>query len=171
MRGDPRRPGAADLGEGYVRLRRQLRRERGPLSRAPRRGEELVTESDAGLLVRPDVARAQIAREVPLPAASGQAAAVAEPGSSYQTPLPLEEPTGPRRYHGTVDLDPIRVGLEASTIADEILGHLTGQPGASVRVTLEIEAELPKGAPGQVVRTVTENARTLKFKSQGFEKE
>jgi len=38
-------------------------------------------------------------------------------------------------------------------------------------VTLEIEAEIPNGAPDNVVRTVTENGRTLKFKNQGFEKE
>ena len=36
---------------------------------------------------------------------------------------------------------------------------------------LEIEAALPHGAPDNIVRTVTENARTLKFKSQGFEEE
>ena len=37
-------------------------------------------------------------------------------------------------------------------------------------MTLEIEAEVPAGAPDHVVRTVTENSRTLKFTSQGFEK-
>jgi hypothetical protein len=40
-----------------------------------------------------------------------------------------------------------------------------------VTVTIEIEAELPDGSPDQVVRTVTENCRTLKFTSQGFEQE
>ena len=43
--------------------------------------------------------------------------------------------------------------------------------GAQVTVTLEIEAEVPEGAPDHVIRTVTENSRTLKFTSQGFEKE
>jgi hypothetical protein len=43
--------------------------------------------------------------------------------------------------------------------------------GAHVTVTLEIEANVPTGVPDHVVRTVTENARTLKFKSQGFEAE
>ena len=38
-------------------------------------------------------------------------------------------------------------------------------------VTLEIEANIPSGASEQVVRTVTENSRTLKFKSHGFENE
>jgi hypothetical protein len=38
-----------------------------------------------------------------------------------------------------------------------------------MEVTLEIEAHLPDGAPEDVVRTVTENASTLKFTDQGFE--
>jgi hypothetical protein len=43
---------------------------------------------------------------------------------------------------------------------------------SSVRVTLEIEAGIPAGAPDNVVRTVTENSRTLKFTiNSGFEAE
>jgi hypothetical protein len=41
--------------------------------------------------------------------------------------------------------------------------------GAKLRVTLEIEADVPDGAPEHVVRTVTENSKSLKFSSQGFE--
>ena len=51
------------------------------------------------------------------------------------------------------------------------MGQWLGQVGSRVRVTLEIEAELPNGAPDQVVRTVTENVKTLKFTSQRFERE
>ena len=36
---------------------------------------------------------------------------------------------------------------------------------------LEIAADLPKGASDQVIRTVTENSRTLKFDTHGFERE
>jgi hypothetical protein len=63
------------------------------------------------------------------------------------------------------------VGRDASHIADEVIAHLTGLVGSKVKVTLEIEAEIPTGAPDHVVRTVTENSVTLKFTSQGFEKE
>jgi hypothetical protein len=56
-------------------------------------------------------------------------------------------------------------------IADEIVSHVTGLMGSTVKVTLEIEADIPTGAPDQVVRTVTGNCRTLKFTSQGFETE
>ena len=76
-----------------------------------------------------------------------------------------------RRFYGTVRLDPTRVGRDASRIADEVIAHLTGLVGAEVNVTLEINATLQNGAPEQVVRTVTENGRTLKFTSQGFEAE
>jgi hypothetical protein len=41
-----------------------------------------------------------------------------------------------------------------------------------VRVSLEIDAEITAGVPDNVVRTVTENSRTLKFESNsGFERE
>lgn len=70
-----------------------------------------------------------------------------------------------------MSLDPNRVGRDASRIADEVIAHLAALVGSEVRVTLEIEAEMPSGAPDNVVRTVTENGRTLKFTSQGFEKE
>ena len=42
---------------------------------------------------------------------------------------------------------------------------------AKVTVTMEIEANVPAGVPDDVVRIVTENGRTLKFTSQGFERE
>jgi hypothetical protein len=40
-----------------------------------------------------------------------------------------------------------------------------------VKVTIEIDAFIPTGATDQIIRTVTENCRTLKFKAQGFEAE
>lgn len=70
-----------------------------------------------------------------------------------------------------MQLDPARVGRDASRIADEVIAHLAGQVGAELTVTLEIQARLPNGASDQLVRTVMENSRTLKFDSHGFERE
>ena len=78
---------------------------------------------------------------------------------------------GPKRFHGTVTLDSTRVGRDAGKIAEEVIAHLVGMPGSNVNITLEIEAKIPGGAPDNIVRTVTENSRTLKFTSHGFEKE
>ena len=65
----------------------------------------------------------------------------------------------------------MRAGRDAGKIAEEVIAHLVGQTGANVTVTIEIEAHLPAGVGDQVVRTVTENCRTLKFTSHGFESE
>lgn len=46
-----------------------------------------------------------------------------------------------------------------------------GLPDSEVDVTVEIQARVPGGVPDNVVRTVSENCRTLKFSSQHFEKE
>ena len=85
-------------------------------------------------------------------------------------PGPSEIPK-PRRYHGSVRLDPTRVGRDAGRIADEIIAHLEGLIGSTVTVTLEIQADIPNGVSDSVVRTVTENSQTLKFLSYGFENE
>jgi hypothetical protein len=53
----------------------------------------------------------------------------------------------PKRYHGSVDLDPTRVGRDAGRVADEVIAHLAGLVGSSVRVTLDIQADVPNGAP------------------------
>jgi len=97
---------------------------------------------------------------------------VPEPGAEPPEP-PDTPPVPPKltRFHGTVTLDTARVGRDAGRIAEEVIAHLSGLVGAKVTVTLEVEAEIPSGAPDHVVRTVTENSRTLKFTNQGFEKE
>jgi len=54
-------------------------------------------------------------------------------------------------------------------LSDEVISHLAGLVGADVKVTLEISADVQNGVSEKVVRTVTENCRTLKFKDHGFE--
>ena len=137
----------------------------------------LLDPASDGLLVKSEVAIAQQEAE-PAAAATGTSVGVAETSASTSagtgthpepTPPPPEQKA--RRFHGAVSLDATRVGRDASQIADEVIAHLAGLVGAKVTVTLEIEAEIPSGAPDHVVRTVTENSRTLKFSSQGFERE
>ncbi len=143
----------------------------------------LSDSNQAGLIVRPDVAQKQLEAEAkPKPEVTiprpddGTSTPTKETGGT--TPRPDDgiksKPTpiiGPKRFHGTVTLDSTRVGRDAGKIGDEVIAHLVGLVGAKVKITLEIEAEIPAGAPDNVVRTVTENGRTLKFTSQGFEAE
>jgi hypothetical protein len=132
----------------------------------------LGSGSPSGLLVQPETAVNQIEAETPLPAGIGSAGTSPSIGRKgdepSQEPAPKKQPT---RFHGSVPLDPSRVGRDAGRIADEVLSHLSGLVGSNVKVTLEIEASVPGGVSDDTVRVVTENARTLKFASQGFETE
>ena len=141
-----------------------------------------LTQEDPGLLVKTDVAARQRDSEAAVvipgtgqgvqsdPSELGGPRSSTEPGSAGTIPGQVASQQ-PRRFHGTVRLDPARVGRDASRIADEVISHLVGQVGAEVTVTLEIAALVPDGASDQIVRTVTENSATLDFTSHGFEAE
>jgi predicted AAA+ superfamily ATPase len=148
--------------------------------RGLRGGEVLSLSAEStGLVVKPEVARRQLDAEVPKASATaGHPGETGAPGPMATGPQgqaaggrASAAPQLPRRFHGTVNLDATRVGRDASRIAEEVIAHLSALVGAKVTVTLEVDAEIPSGAPDHVVRTVTENSRTLKFSSQAFEKE
>ena len=132
-----------------------------------------VTPDAPGLVVQPARARQQLDVEVPPPPSPHDPGEPTEPGKGNGTGEPtLPPPTRKaRRYHGSVNLDPTRAGRDASQIAEEVIAHLSGLVGAKVSVRLEIEAEIPDGAPDQVVRIGTENSLAPKFNSHGFEAE
>lgn len=140
-------------------------------------GLSFMDGDTSGLLVKPEIAVKQIDAEKER-AAGGKAkpedqtpAGTKEQAGKKDESATTAKPVQPKRFHGTVTLDTTRVGRDAGRIAEEVISHLAGLVNAKVTVTLEIEAEIPDGAPDQVVRTVTENSRTLKFSNQGFEKE
>ena len=138
-----------------------------------------VSPDSSGLVVQAAVARRQQDAEVPRPVPDGggdrpggeggEPPVVPTPDPSPSDDEQKERGAAVRRFHGAVRLNAKRVGKDASEIAQAVVGPLEGLVGSEVEVTLEIHAELPDGAPEQVVRTVTENSRTLKFESHGFE--
>ena len=143
-----------------------------------RAGQTLfINETSSGLLVKPDVAQRQMQEEArpdpdadPAPDTDPGPGPVPGPDSDPVQPSPPPPPK-PNRYHGSVKLDPTRAGRDAGQIAEEVIAHLSGLPGARVQLTLEIEADIPAGATNEIVRIVNENSRTLKFDDSGFESE
>ena len=129
----------------------------------------ISTLPDTALLVKPAVARAQLDAEAPRPTSPTPAGG---PQTDTDVPAPQPSPAPAkkaRRFHGTVSLDTTRVSRDAGVVAEEVIAHLSGLVGADVRVTLDIAADIPEGAPEHVVRTVNENSRSLKFSSHEFE--
>jgi hypothetical protein len=146
-----------------------------------RGGQNVAVDEDSpfGLLVKPEVAWKQMEADKPAPVAPTSGGTITAgnttnppvtPSATTEPAKPAEAPK-PKRFHGTVNLDPQRVGRDAGKIAEEVIAHITSLIGADVTVRLDIEASVSSGVPDNVVRTVTENARTLKFTSQGFEVE
>ena len=139
------------------------------------------------LLVKPDVAAAQLAADQaqqPGPGVTGASGdggkppyperSRTPPAGTVTPPIgpvvpPLVEPPKPRRFFGSVILDPIRLARDADRIAQEVVQHLSGMAGAEVKVTLEVHADIPDGVSPEMVRTITENCRTLRFDPHGFE--
>lgn len=79
----------------------------------------------------------------------------------------------PRRFYGSISLDPNKAGLQVAKIAEEILFELGRSDGSSLRLTLEVEASAPSGYPDDVVEVVRANIRDLKLDAGkvGFEDE
>lgn len=152
-----------------------------------------VAVNSDSLLVKPDVAAAQLEAErikqnqsvtpvtIPTPSipqpSLGENIAISEPTAIIPATNPIasvitSKPQQPTRFYGAVELENAnRLGRDAGRIAEEVLQHLASLMSAKVKVTIEIQADIPDGVPENVVRTVTENCRTLKFKEQGFEKD
>lgn len=142
-----------------------------------------VRADSDGVIVKPEVARAQIdaeyAKQSTAPPLDSIGVGV-ERGQGGQTVLGESGTLAPlttneselrktHRYYGSVPLNTLQPGRDASTVATEIVRHLAGLVGADVTLTLHIEANVPTGIPEQIVRTVSENSGTLKFTTSEFE--
>ena len=136
------------------------------------RADKSATVLSSGLLVKPEIALRQMEVQAP-PKTQPEPEKTGEPpeGTPDDNEAQQPVPASPKRFHGTVTLDPTRTVRDAERVADEVIQHLSGVTDAMVTVTLEISAEMPNGTPDNVVRTVAENSRTLKFESHSFESE
>ncbi len=74
-----------------------------------------------------------------------------------------------RHFTGSVAVKAGTAKSRLMDIADEVIAVLAQDPGAEVRVTVEIQASFPTAAPDHVRRAVSENATTLGFEVKEWE--
>ncbi|MCA3722145.1 DUF499 domain-containing protein [Phenylobacterium sp.] len=133
----------------------------------------VVIDSDS-VIVKPAVAEAH--RPAPVQPGSGGGTEV--PGE--KTPETGTQPTGgtpqpapadrkPTRFTGSVMISPERPARDMHQIVEAIVEQLTTLPGSSVKLRLEIDAEVPSGLDRAKVRTLVENANTLGFIDKAVE--
>lgn len=143
--------------------------------------------TDQTLLVRPEVALAQRDREQAERAAAAGGAAgsgagtgagddragtqVGGTGTSAGTGGIEQPPPGLKntRFFGVARINPGRYARDLTRLSQEIIQHLAAPEGVELEVRVEITARKADGFPEDKLRIVTENARTLKLESYGFE--
>lgn len=127
--------------------------------------------TDSLLLVRPDVAVKQRAAEV-LATPDPTDTPGEDEAKKHFKPSPDHSGVHHRkvktRFYGVKTLNSDKIALDFKTVADEIITNLR-QNGTELVVKIEIEATKSAGFEEGQVRTVSENARTLKFDQSGFE--
>ena len=131
---------------------------------------------DQSVLVKPDVAQKQLKADAE---PSEKDTEIDDPpgppyipgGGGGTTPSPAPPDSPPKRFYGSINLDPIRASRDAQQVIEEVIQHLTSLPNSTVLVTMEIQAVTSDGFPKNTVDTVEANCQTLKFTSRGFEEE
>jgi hypothetical protein len=87
----------------------------------------LSPDNLTGLLFQPEIAvEQQKAETTTEPRAGPTPPAPNPPGLGSVPPEPV---SAPKRFHGTVTLDPTRVGRDAGRVADDVIAHLAGLVG------------------------------------------
>lgn len=130
-------------------------------------GRTIIT--DATLLVKPLTALEERAKDVPPGPPDVADPPVLPPDLADPPVVPPTRKT--TRYVGSVSLDPERYANDFSKIATEVLANLSSVDGARLRLTLSIDASAIEGFTEQQIRTIRENAATLKFTTNEFEKD
>ncbi len=133
----------------------------------------VVVVDDSSVLVRPEVAAAQTLEPSRGPLVDGSHGGETGGGTRIDGAgsSTAAAPPEPKRFYGTVKLNPARLGSSAGQIGDEIVQHLNALLGARAEIVLEIHVDVPNGIPDHVQRTVSENARTLRFDHFEFSEE
>jgi hypothetical protein len=92
-----------------------------------------------------------------------------ETGESSYSPVERPQHSQKKRFFGTVELNPLTAKRDFATVVDEVILHFTTVAGAKVRLRVDLEVEGSVSFSDAVVRIVSENARSLKFKPADFD--
>lgn len=90
------------------------------------------------------------------------------PGGSDVVPAD-PNPNRDSRFFMSVKLDNTRVIRDLQKYLDEVITHLTTVDGCTVELSLEVTASADGGFPQGIIRTVSENCRTLRVEDFGFD--
>lgn len=119
-------------------------------------------------LLRPDVAVKQREDEQPAVEPPGPKPGTGTGPGTDPGPGPGGQGAPTTRFYGVKTLSSDKIAMDFRNIPDEVIANLRDQ-GIDLVVKIEIEAVNLNGFDENRIRTVSENAKTLKFDQSGFE--
>lgn len=148
-------------------------------------GDANVQLDDTLLLIEPEAAKAHEtalaakAAAAPTPTAAGTTSTGTPTpiplttGGSGTTPVVTGAGTTPqskaKSFYGSAEVNASTAKMRMVQIAEEIIAVLASDPNATVKISVEINAEYAHGASDQIKRAVAENATNLNFKTKTWE--
>ena len=131
---------------------------------------------ERSVLVKPDIAKRQLLAESDPPPYSPDPVPPVPPdpdpgGGTSPDPGGTPTPSRPKRFYGSVELNPVRASRDAQNVINEVVQHIASRSDVDVTVTIEVQATFGDGVPEDLERILTENCHTLGFNAQEFEDE
>jgi hypothetical protein len=142
-------------------------------------GDANVQFDDTLLLIDSQAAKqyeaASIARAAAAPATTSPGATVSSPSKQIPSAAPegttatVSTQPKARLFYGAAEVNASTAKIRLVQIAEEIVSVLASDPNATLKITLEIDAQFPDGVSDQIKRAVSENADSLGFKAKTWE--
>jgi hypothetical protein len=145
-------------------------------------GEANVQFDDTLLLIAPEAAKEyQTALPEDLKPTPGFGDGATPPPAGPHGPSTSNPPTAgasaasaigtakAKSFYGSVEVNPTTAKMRLVQLAEEIISNLVSDPQAELKITVEINADFPAGASDQIKRAVSENAKSLGFKTSTWE--
>src|SRR3984957_1684257 len=74
-----------------------------------------------------------------------------------------------KSFYGSVEVNPATAKIRLVQLVEEVINNLASDPQGELKITMEINADFPNGASDQIKRAVSENAKSLGFKTWTWE--
>jgi predicted AAA+ superfamily ATPase len=125
-----------------------------------------ITIDDSSVLIKPGIAKIQLDLEIK----SEEITDHETTPNTFSTESDSEKPKEviKTNFYGTISVDWETLALKSGNIASEIIQHLKSLKNSNVEINIEITGKIPDGISDEVMRTISENCRTLKFKDWEF---
>lgn len=137
--------------------------------------------NDEAQLVTPEAAEAALAKAQPAlrsshppPSTGVRAGGSDAPAASAAPRRSSSQPAAAAtfsRFHGAIDVSTTDAIGHFADIVQNVIEHFSAQYGTEVSISVDIAARRSTGFDAKTVRTVRENAATMKFKIADFEVE